>query len=1088
MLTLTHIFLHNWRHFERCLINIEDGITPSQNSDADWSTILDALRLVLVADMQPIYAPNSTPGQSVHYAVSKQTNDHSPGDNHTPDNTHAHHQEQDGKTTTYVALEFTHTERESQVTLGACIETIDAIFPTTFFFIVAEALDPALFVHEDGVLTSEELQQALRPRTDAHIYRQVGEYQAEMLTYLGGLTHRFCDLFERAASFHPPRDMHQFVMQWLLEPRPLELEAFRRATEDYTYLDMATREAQEKVTALHAIVRRQTDVRHLRQRYAENTVLAALLRLAAAQQRMDEQNHRLDWLQQRVARTETELSSMQAERQKAQDALLEAKLKLRQTNVGRRYDEIQQDIKQISSDADIVHARWITLLHDLTLEEATLRPLLNPPSHAPPIEQTDTIDISLTPNEREKLRSLIDNIAALSPHQPPTQAFIALLEDVIPSLDAALSRARESYFHVREQIKDLRLRGKELNHNLERLREEERRYPKDVERVCELLTHVIGERPPLLCEVLEIPNERWQNAVEAMLGAQRFAILVQPKHVDLAMQVINRARTKENIYNVRLLNVAKTLQDKPQLHEHSLARQVQTNFQALRSYIGTLLGDVIACETVDDLRQHRCAITPEVVLCTNWTIYMLAPESYQPWYIGERASNSQIRSIVQELREMSNHLTTLTQQAEHIGAHVERLSHVRTLSNLLQRFNAPLDERPLRTQIANYIAQQQSLDTAGVESLNAEIENLSNTIAQLQEDERRLIADTAAWHTEMETRASDKEDTKRELEECEHQASEVRSKYPYAITTAEELLAGYLPDPETHHIQAAYTRIIRKVEATARGFETRLMNEMQQLVRLATTYNTRYHFVARPDDPDDQRYSAEEQRLTSVELPRYHEQIEKAKNHALEGVRDYVLHAMRERLFTARQQLDHFKDMLARLDIQGERYTFSYHLDEELSTYYELITEAHGLGTEPVVNSELYARSKDVFDSLYLALTRTPNTDDEKQKQERILDYRRYFTYELGMIRTDTTQTSSRLSARVKQKLGSDTPVPFYLIIAAAFTQLYHTNTHKDQPTIRLVPFNEAFSKIDQERADAVLDIYEKLGLQVISAKLVRET
>ncbi len=1088
MLTLTHIFLHNWRHFERCLINIADGIAPSQNSDADWSTILDALKLVLVADMQPIRATNSMLGQSVHYAVPKQTNDDIHGENHTPNYANAWHQQHAGKTTTYVALEFTHAECESQVTLGVCIETIDSVFPTYFFFIVAESLDPTLFIHEDGVLTGQELQWALRPRNDAHIYRQVGEYQAEMLAYLGGLNQRFCDLFERAASFQPPRDMHQFVMQWLLEPRPLEREALHRATEDYTYLDMATREAQEKVTALHAIVRRQTDIRHLRQRYAENTVLAALLRLAAAQQCMDEQNHRLDWLQQRVARTETELASMQAERQKAHDALLEAKLKLRQTSVGRRYDEIQQDIKQISSDADIVHARWITLLHDLTLEEATLRPLLTPQSHAPSIEQTDGIDISLTPSEREKLRSLLDNIAALSPYQPPTKAFVALLEGVIPSLDAALSRAREAYFHVREQIKDLRHYGKELNHNLEHLREKERRYPKDVERVCELLTHVLGERPPLLCEVLEIPDERWQNAVEAMLGAQRFAILVQPKHVDLAMQVINRARTKEHIYDVRVLNVAKTLQDKRRVPEHSLAHQVQTSFEALRSYVGTLLGDIIACETVNELRQHRCAITPEVVLCINWTIYMLSPASYQPWYIGERASTSQIRFIVQELREMSNSLTILTQQAEHIGAHVERLSHVRILSNLLQRFDAPLDERPLRTQIANYIAQQQSLDTAGVESLNTEIEHLSNTIAQMQEEERRLIADTAAWYTEMEQRANDIENTKRDLEECEHQAGDVRSKYPYVVTTAEELLAGYLPDPETHNRQAAYMRIIRKVEAAARGFEMRLMNEMHQLVRLATTYNTRYHFVARPDDPDDQRYAAEEQRLTSVELPRYYEQIEKAKQKALEGVRDYVLHAMRERFFTARQQLDHFKDMLARLDIQGERYTFSYHLNEELSTYYELITEAHVLGTEPVINSELYARSKDVFDSLYLVLTRPPDTDEEKQKQECVLDYRRYFTYELGMIRTDTAQPASRLSARVKQKLGSDTPVPFYLIIAAAFTQLYYTNKQKDQPTIRLVPFNEAFSKIDQERADAVLDVYEKLGLQVISAKLVRET
>jgi hypothetical protein len=54
--------------------------------------------------------------------------------------------------------------------------------------------------------------------------------------------------------------------------------------------------------------------------------------------------------------------------------------------------------------------------------------------------------------------------------------------------------------------------------------------------------------------------------------------------------------------------------------------------------------------------------------------------------------------------------------------------------------------------------------------------------------------------------------------------------------------------------------------------------------------------------------------------------------------------------------------------------------------------------------------------------------------------------------------------------------------IAASFAQLYHINERHQRPTIRLVAFDEAFSKMDQDRIGATLELLQSFGLQIITA------
>lgn len=51
--------------------------------------------------------------------------------------------------------------------------------------------------------------------------------------------------------------------------------------------------------------------------------------------------------------------------------------------------------------------------------------------------------------------------------------------------------------------------------------------------------------PRILCEMSEITDESWRNAVEGYLNTQRFYILVEPDSFDIALGIYDRLRKEK---------------------------------------------------------------------------------------------------------------------------------------------------------------------------------------------------------------------------------------------------------------------------------------------------------------------------------------------------------------------------------------------------------------------------------------------------------------------------------------------------------------------------------------------------------------
>jgi uncharacterized protein YPO0396 len=1076
MLSLTRIFLHNWHRFDHKMIDVEDSLYLAGNNGTGKSSVLDAMQVVLIADLQKVRFNSS--------AQQGQERSERTLDTYVRGKIGEDRWLRPGNTVAYVALEFTDKTRAAKLTIGACIEAGEGRGSSgeRMYFILTEPIDPDLFLRDGRELARRELKQLLKGRRGARCFDHVSEYIEQMLDRLGGLNPRFPDLFLRALTFQPIRNIGEFVERWLLQEKRLDTETLRQVKDRLDQLYHAARAVKEKLSALRAIVERQAEVRRLRDRHAEYTVLAVLLRLVEIERRMNALAEQVSETERRIGEAQVQSAEIQSSLAGAREALFKARMQLEQSDVIRRRDELQRRLCESAQQAEEIERRWAGLRGDLQRESKSLQPLLN--------------SRALERDEAEKLRELIAEVAALADDRPPPERLPALIDEALPLLEASLDRAQEMKFRIGQQSQELRTRGRALEGELESLRSTGRAaYRREVERLRDLLAPLLGARPPLLCELLEVPDERWQDAVEAMLGARRFTIIVPPPHFDAALRILDEARAREQLYEAALLDLERARSEARQARPQSLAFQVETPANedgSLRAYIDSVLGDIITCEEAGQLRGHRRAVTPSVVYYGEWTVRAIRPDSYRPWFIGSRAQRSQIEARERELEEIRRMLLELQPQSSMIEEQVAALRRVYELGKLRQRFDAQLDARGLRGLIDELNSELQSLDLSGVAALQDEVDRLQSLVAREEGEEKRISKHLTELELRLQSLEGQRQTAKREYGEVGQQADEIRARYPHAIIAAEELMDERLASIEAQaDSRNALDETIRNAENRAKAFETQANNEQQRLTEEATRYNTLYQFAGDAFDPASDSYINEEQRLDATELPKYEQQIAEEQRRVDQQLREHVLHQLRENIMTARLELDRINDALRDLEFHQKRYRFTHRPSDAMRQYYDLILGTELLGSEPLFESLFYQEHKEAFDDFYRQLT-DPGSDREL---ERLTDYRGYLSYDIEVLHGDGQR--SQLSKIMGHTSGGETQTPFYLTIAASFLQLYGVgegspsrNGHQKakrahpggRPTIRLVAFDEAFSKMDQQHIGSTLDLFQKFDLQVITA------
>lgn len=1057
MLSLTKIYLHNWHRFQHATLPVRDSLYLTGHNGSGKSSILDAVQLVLIADRTRIRFNASVQDRSDRtlegYVMGKM------GESGAL---------RAGNTIAYVALEFTDTEKDAQITLGVCVEVGPGRETERLYFILSEGLEPDLLMQEGQPLSRARLRPVLRARRGARDYEHITEYLDDMLNRLGGLNPRFFDLFLRALRFQPIRKISEFVEQWLLPASSLDIGSLRHVVQRLDDLHRQARDVEAKLEALEEIVSTQNELRRQRDLSAAYSILTALLRLRVAE-------YALASVEEESARTEQEravvardLAALRETLEQTQHDLIEAEVAVRGSDVLRRKAELDSERASQQNEANRLSTTWASLHADLQRQTRVLEPLVSAPG--------------LTEHERASCHDVVTGVADLSPQAPPPEDLAPLLERGVPVLMGAHERVQKLQIEQGARLESLRRDQARLEEEIAALHAGGGvTYPEAARRGQALLAALCGGPPPLLCELLDIPDETWQDAIEGLLGDQRFALVVRPECFDAALEMLHAARDEQGLHAVGLLDLAPLCGQSggrggDGTTDNTLAAHVVPRDPRLTAFLSSALGQTVLCTSPGDLRAAGTAVTHDVMVYSDQIARGLNPHTYRPRFIGEeRARRSQIESRERVLQAACREIAHLEPGEKVVRDTADLLKGAYQLAGFGHRLAQPLDPRAFLARARVCAEMVADLDMSGVAALQREGARLQGLLTQQKSTEKVLDHHLMTVTNRLAVLTHNGAQAERMVEEERQKKQAVCSEYAGAVAAGEALFSERV---QRGHLQEE----LLNATGAAAGYRTRAERVLDDMKEKALAYNMRYQFGADARSPDEERYRHERDRLLATELPQYNDAIAQERERADEELRQHILHKLRESIRMAKNELDKLNDALVRLEFRGERYRFiaSPAEDTTMREFYDMVLGSASLGLGPLGESDFYRQYQEIFDRFYKRLIMTPGTPQERAEQERLLDYRSYLHYDIE-VRSANGRVS-RLSKIMGATSGGETQTPFYVAIAASFVQLYRANSKTRRSTMRLVAFDEAFDKMDQQRIGATLDLLHSFSLQVVTA------
>ncbi len=887
----------------------------------------------------------------------------------------------------------------------------------------------------------------------------------------------------KALAFKPIGQVRQFVFEYLLDPRPVDTVALQSNLEHYKRLEGEAKEAAKRIAELEEVVsegeriasERRTAESH---RYME---LHADFDRAAA-----EAAH----VAARIAATESELKALQTGAESVRLEIdhcrqdyervirqLEAHESYRQLReIERDLQEIEREIQQ-SAEADIEarkllagqHRALEALLSERARAARRLRPSL--------FERDDLFGAEEPPESVERLRTLLASEGMLAGRD------LAAWER---RLDRASDRARDLRLLLDRDLDDHKAEGKALEQEQRSLDLGKLQYPTGPAALLHLLSaRLKGRREPKpLCELIEVPNARWRDAVEGYLNTRRFDVLVAPEDYPRALSLYERNKRDYNlpgrgevfISGVGLVDIEKILQFNPSPASRSLAEQIETSDPYARAYCDFALGDVICVDEEQSLRKHKAAITDSVMVYRNHVARQTPREIYSRHYVGQAALRRRTDEIAERLAILHQWIVEAdgvqTWLKEAVALLDRARADARRLPDLIGRA-AGLAVSKVRAQKLREQKDRIKRD---------DIRELERTRDELKEAERALNH----HHLELVDRAGQ---AKKELERLAADSQAAEALQRQTRNALDEFTAG-IDEPARASYEQRYNRerdhrapdeIHEIFERQRRSIETRIQNAVQRLIEMKTRYIERRGLAAQAEGPGFEEFRLELALWRDSRLPEYREKISESKSKALQQLTEDIVFRLRENLLLVRRQIDELNRALRDVPFGSERYQFTVEVDPDHKPFYDLVMDAGRFEKESLFGDAALT-APEVKGTLEHLLDRLVESEARQVKTEleTRADYREYFRYDLKILHADGGYS---LFDKVSgDKSGGETQTPYYIAILASMYRLYQSRALDGRPVCGIVLLDEAFGKMDESRISATLTYARRLGLQLVLA------
>lgn len=614
----------------------------------------------------------------------------------------------------------------------------------------------------------------------------------------------------------------------------------------------------------------------------------------------------------------------------------------------------------------------------------------------------------------------------------------------------------------------------ELKQKIERLNRKQLSYAPAVTYVRDAIKKEFQDlgreaSPRILCELLEISDDTWRNAVEGYLNTQRFYILVEPENFDIALGVYDKLRKNGKAYGVGLINTQK-MEAYDIAPAGTLATVVTSGNRHAKQYINMILGKVHMCTHYADLKKYDTSITKECMRYQNRVASAIKPAIFEVPFIGGNAFHIQLeqakeqkRIISEEIEKEQERQQNLTNVLRPLGTEADidikyRLDVLTKLSVLKRAIEK--SEANIKTLKKNATLIEKQIQLDALEALRKE---LDHAIGENNQRTGMMI----------QRIQSAKEKQERELGNKITQEAAVLQ----LSNDAGDELTGWDNEYQKQTAQKTYTQFRDNYDRRKKANETTRKAAEDKMIDIMIQYKTEYDFGAAAGMTGFPEFALVYDRLRTSELLKYEEKVQNARINAETEFREQFLSKLQENMKQAQSEFKELNRALKDITFSNEQYEFLYMPSKKYRSYYEMIMDDfNAMQGESIFSGMFHEKHKQVIDELFVKLAL--DSENETKSLDEFTDYRTYMDYDIKIIHSD--KNYSFYSKVCEEKSGGETQTPFYVTVAASFVQLYSNNIGGE--AIGLVMFDEAFNNMDDERIGGVLEFLGRLPLQIIIA------
>lgn len=1068
MIRMTRLHLINWHNFQDDIIDFKNITYLLGVNAVGKTTIMDAIRYCLTTNKDFNTAGNKKSGRtllgSVHQKQRAEDSYLRPG-----------------HTVSYIGIEFLDENINKNFVITVRVESETpkqdlkgvsqdwyitkpgySLEDIPFFTQVKDGRKPT---SRDAFKLENKGMDRASNQADARrkICRMLGIGEAD-----SPIGKKFNEVFHMGTSLEDIKDIREFIYTYILPEPEVNIDFLQKDMRELERLQEILQEAQDREVLLAEINERIIEAKARLSKVKVNEILVAYANYQGNVEEQQEKKRLISEWTASINILTDKLDELSEKERKASNLLYEARRAAEDNTENKEMLSLEQENKENEKEYERLKNE-AAIFTEISEKLLSLKKKLNRIGFS--------CDLNLGDETLEK--TVDERILEIK----KAAGILADLEEIIKNHDAK----------IRMEITTLSSGAKSLEDKIKSLEAGVMCYPQEATFVRDKINKELEEQSKkadakLLCELLYMTDDSWQDAVESYLNTQRFNIIVAPDNYLVAKKVFISLGDK--VKGIGLIDTRKI--GDIQYSEEGvsfLGDKVESENIYAKRYARFVMRDVVCCETPDSLEQHQKSVTKDRLRFQNFCLQRMGKKEH---FIGVDAIEKQLISARKELVSIQKQLNEMDAEKKSFDEMYGEYYKFTAGNNfaLLEKYidsgrqakaiGIRIDE--INTQILEFKKNPILL------AMYDRVSECEKSVVEIQGE----ITDIKAKKQNLETGVKEAE---QEITKLETTIDELKIAYENIVREYPE----HASDVEKKYQDERRTK---KASSIAYNFGNRATQDTiafnnylnQQLIPLQQKYTATYTCDYPEGIDGASRYQQEYLSLQNIELERHKEELAQAQVRCKDRFRKEVLFRMKDDILRARQQFKQINRVMENLEYGEESYRFGIDKskDKELGIFYDIIMDKDNQQIDQdneIMAFLAEANKSEIFESQIEDFMSRIMMDVEEHAKENLtgtrsgaksmgmyVDYRTYLDYDI-IVKNSVTDIEVPLSKVSGEGSGGENQAPFYVAICASLLQIYEQNP---DGCMRLILLDEAFNNMTSDRIEPMMNMFKKLNLQLV--------